>query len=48
MPAAQMLDVAFYDLMMETAGAIGGALRDARAQSGDAEPPPPLLQVRGG
>jgi hypothetical protein len=48
MPAAQMLDAAFYDLMMETAGAIGGAMRTARAQSGDSEPPPPLLQLRGG
>src|SRR5579871_6015625 len=48
MSAAQMLDAAFYDLMMETAGAIGGAMRVARAQSGDAEPPPPLLQLRGG
>ncbi len=44
-----MLDEAFYELLQETGGAIFQAVADMRARLGvEDEPPPPLLQLRGG
>jgi hypothetical protein len=43
-----VLDESFYELLMETFGALGNALGTARRRMGEPiEPPPPLLQVKG-